>query len=199
MIYQRGYLARPLDALFSSATRVAVLRVVAREERQLSGRAIARMAGVNHQAAANALEALRVLGVVLRSGEGRDTGWSLARRTYIGKSLVEAVFRAESHFAKDVVSFIQGELRGACAGVILYGAVAKGRLEPGGVLKFAAVVGKAGRLPLAAKVRALEGSLGRTWGLKPEGRVVSSLEAGKLSLFEEAWRLLPDEGRDWVA
>lgn len=198
MIYKRGYLARPLDALFSNVTRVAVLRVLATEEGSMSGRAIGRMAGVNHQAAANALEALRELGVVQRSGEGRETGWSLARRSYLGKSVIEAVFRQESHFAKDVAGFIRGELRDACAGVILYGAAAKGRLEPGGVLKFAAVAGKTGRLALAAKVRAVEGALWRGWGLRSEGRAVSSSEAGKLSLFEEAWRLLPDEGRDWV-
>ena len=57
MIYLKGHLARPLDAVLSAPSRLAVLRELARARAPLSGRALARLAGINHQGAATALAA----------------------------------------------------------------------------------------------------------------------------------------------
>ena len=63
MIYLNGHLARPLDAALSNGSRVAVLRVLrGGGEVGKSGREIARLAGINHQAAAQALAGLAELG-----------------------------------------------------------------------------------------------------------------------------------------
>lgn len=198
MIYKRGFLARPYDEFFSNQTRVAVLRVLSGQGVSMSGRAIARLAQVNHQAAANALEAFEQLGIARRSGEGRDTRWSFADRSAMAIELA-ALFRQEAGFARCVVAAVQKHLRKNSAGAILYGAVAKGRLEPRGTLHFAGVVGKAGRRALAADIRVCEAELLRVWSIRSQGKAVSSEEAGRLSLFETAWRVLPDEGPDWVS
>lgn len=198
MIYQRGFLARPLDALFSNGTRVAVLRALFKSRQPISGRAAARDAGVNHQAAANALSALEELGIAKRSGTGRDILWSLDRRRWVVSEFIEHVFEIEENYAVCVAQAIREPLKPLCAGLLLLGAAARGKLEPGGTLVFAAVVGKAGRAPLAKAVRQVVEELWSLWGLKAEARVVTSEEAGNLAILDEAWRLYPGpEGRGW--
>lgn len=199
MIYSRGYLARPLDAFFSNGSRVAVMRALWKSRGPSSGRALARGARVNHQAAAKALAVFEAFGVARRGGSGRNTLWALNRSSALFLYVLEPVFAVEEKFALSVVGVLQARLLRVAAGVIIHGSAAKGRLEAGAPFHFAAVTGRAGRAPLAAAVREAEKELREAWGLKAEGRVVSDAEAGRLSLFEGAWRVLPDEGPDWVA
>lgn len=198
MIYQRGFLARPLDALFANGSQLAVLRALYKHENPVSGRALARSAGVSHQAAAKSLRVLEKLRLARRSDSGRNTRWRLEGRSFLVRELLEQIMEVEESYAPTVVQVVQGGLRQHAAGAILYGKTAKGRLQPGAPFQFAAVYGKKGRAPLAAAVRQVEATLREAWGLNAEGRVVSDEEAQRLSLFETAWRVLPDEGPDWV-
>ena len=63
-------LERPLDWVFSAPCHVAILRALMDSKEGMSGRAVARRAGINHQACARALRKLEGLGVTRRRGSG---------------------------------------------------------------------------------------------------------------------------------
>jgi hypothetical protein len=194
MIYKRGFLACPLDALFSNGTRVAVLRVLHDKHEPIAGRAVARMAQVNHQAAANALKSLQRLKVVRGTADGR---WILERRNILGLDLVQKTFKTEAVYVASLVDTVRNRLAGTADGAFFFGAAALGKLAPGGTLHLAAVVGRKGRAPLAEAVRGLSTDIRQVWGLELDARVLSAEDARLLSVREEAWRLLPDEGPGW--
>src|SRR3569832_100762 len=115
MIYLHGHLARPLDAALSNASKVAVLRVLhADDDRDFSGRQIAQIAGINHQAAAQALAGLEKLGIVWRQDAGRKYVWRLDRRHHVGEAL-SALFKAEKRHAEEIAAAIKSRLKGKAA------------------------------------------------------------------------------------
>ncbi|MDX6769207.1 MAG: hypothetical protein SF051_06715 [Elusimicrobiota bacterium] len=196
MIYLRGHLARPLDAVLSSGSRVAVLRALAGLAEGLGGRQVARAAGLNHQTAALALAALERLGVVQRLEWGAQRVlWRLDRRRWLVTEALEPLLAKEKAHARAVAAAVKSRFKGVGLGVLLHGDAAKGALAPGKPLKLAVVGG--GRAAADA-VRGLATELRERYGVAVEGRVVTPAEASRLGALEETWRLLPDEGRGWV-
>ncbi len=57
---------RPLDHILSARSQIAVLRVLLDSAHGLTGREIARQAGMNHQACIEALSRLETLGLLRR-------------------------------------------------------------------------------------------------------------------------------------
>ena len=194
MIYRKGHLARPLDAALSNPSRLAVLRALARSKAPLTGRAAAREAGINHQGAAVALAALEALGLVERRAEGRAGLWRLDRRRWLVSELLLPLLEREAEHARGVAGAVKKGLRGKAAAVLLGGAAAKGRQEPGKPLELVAVEGPAGRRPLGEALRALAAGLREDWGLELETRVLSRREAARAAAVEDLWELLPNEG-----
>src|ERR1019366_4944275 len=100
MIYLSGHLARPLDAALSCGSRVAVLRVLrGAGEVGKSGRSIARAAGINHQAAAQALAALAELGLLERRAWGPKVLWRLDRRRWLVSEMLLPLLKKEAEHA----------------------------------------------------------------------------------------------------
>lgn len=199
MIYQRGHLARPLDAALSNASRLAVLRVLAGAgELGRSGRATARLAGINHQSAASALDALHALGLVARYSSGRSVMWRLDRRRWLVRTALLPLLEKEAEHADAVAATVKGALDGRCRAVLVVGAAAAGKLAPGKPLQLL-VVEKGGRRGAAEALRALKAALDEEWALELDARIVSAAEAMKAAALDDAWRLLPDEGRGFVS
>jgi len=194
MIYQKGHLARPLDAVLSAPSRVAVLRAMARAKSPLSGRALARLAGINHQGAAVALAALAKIGLVERRPAGRSDQWRLDRRRWLMTELLLPLFEREAEHAEAVADAVKKGLRGKAAAVLLAGAAAKGRLEPGLALELVVVEGAMGRRPLSEALRGLEALLLERWTLKLAVRVLTRRESQRAVSVEDLWELLPVEG-----
>lgn len=194
MIYQKGHLARPLDAVLSAPSRLAVLRALARARTPLSGRALARLAGINHQGAATALSALERLGLVERRPAGRSGHWRLDRRNWLVSELLAPLFEREAEHAEAVAGAIKKALRGKAAAALLGGAAAKGRLEPGRPVELVVVEGAAGRRPLSEAVRGLGALLKELWSLDLEVRVLARRDAARAAALEDLWELLPEEG-----
>lgn len=195
MIYQRGHLARPLDAILSAASRLAVLRQLQNAEEGLSGRLVARRAGINHQSAALALADLAKHGIVERRQWGSQALWRLDRRRWLVTELIEPFLNKEAEHADELAALIKKRLKGLGKGALLHGDGARGKLRPGQALKLAVVGGGA---PAANAIRALAAELRERHALELEGRVVDETEAFRLGAFEDAWRLLPDEGPGWT-
>lgn len=194
MIYLKGHLARPLDSVLSAPSRLAVLRALFRAKSPLSGRALARSAGINHQGAAVALAALAKLGLVERRPAGRSDEWRLDRRRWLMSELLLPLFEREAEHADAIVSAIKKGLRGKAAAVLIGGATAKGRLEPGQPVELVLVEGATGRRALSEAVRGLTALLKAQWSLPLEVRVITRREATRVVALEDLWELLPVEG-----
>ena len=194
MIYLKGHLARPLDAVLSAPSRLAVLRALVRVKTPLSGRALARIAGINHQAAAMALGALEGLGLVERRPAGRSDQWRLDRRRWLMSELLLPLFAREAEHADAVVAAIKKSLRGKGAAVLLGGPTAKGRLEPGRPVELIVVEGAMGRRTLSEAIRGLTALMKEQWSLRLEVRVLTRREAVRAVALEDLWELLPVEG-----
>lgn len=199
MIYQRGFLARPLDAALSAASRVAVLRVLAGAgEVGRAGRVVARQAGINHQSAALALYALRELGVAASFRDGRRTVWRLDRRRWLVREVLLPMMEREAAHAEGVSAAIKAALRGRCKAALIVGDAAVGRQAPGKPLQLVVVEG-ASRRALSDALRELKSELDAEWALALDARIASPNEATRIAAMEDAWRLLPDEGPGFVS
>src|SRR5688572_16481252 len=99
MIYLKGHLARPLDALFSSPSRLAPLRALHLAPEGLTGRWVARRAGISPQAALNALDALAGLHLVTKQESGRSLIWFVARKHWLNAKLLGPLFASEKELA----------------------------------------------------------------------------------------------------
>lgn len=198
MIYQRGHLARPLDAVLSSASRLAVLRQLRGLPEGKRGRLIARHAGLNHQTVALALADLTEQGIVERRSWGpREVLWRLNRARWEVTELIEPLLEKEAQLPFALVDMIRELVkRSGAKGSLLHGDAARGKLASGKPLKLGLVGG--GRKG-AEGLRALAAELKRRYGLTLEGKVITQAQAIHLSAFDDTWRIIPDEGRNWAA
>ncbi|MBI3287944.1 MAG: hypothetical protein HYZ74_00315 [Elusimicrobia bacterium] len=194
MIYLKGHLARPLEGVLSAPSRLAVMRALFRAKSPCSGRALARVAGINHQAAAIALTALAKLGLVERRPSGRSDQWRIDRRRWLNSELLLPLLEREAEYAQAVVDEIKKTLRGKAAAVLVSGAAAKGGLAPGKPLELVVVEGLAGRAALGEALRGLAVLMRERWTLDLGVRVLSQREAARASSIENLWQLLPMEG-----
>ena len=194
MIYLKGHLARPLDAVLSAPSRLAVLRALFRAKSPLSGRALARIAGINHQGASVALAGLAKLGLVERRPAGRSDQWRLDRRRWLMSELLLPLLEREGEHADAVSDAVRKALRGKAAAVLIGGAAAKGRLEPERPLELIVVEGATGRRLLSEAVLGLSALLKERWALALDVRVVSRKEGLRAVALEDLWELLPVEG-----
>jgi DNA-binding transcriptional ArsR family regulator len=194
MIYLKGHLARPLDAVLSAPSRLAVLRALVRARQPLSGRALARLAGINHQGAAAALLELAKLGLVERRPEGRRAQWRIIRTNWIVSELLMPLYEREAGLPGTVAGSIRTALRGKCAAVLIGGEAAKGHLEPGRPMELVLVEGGAGRRLLSEAVHGLAALMKKRWSLELEVRVLSRNQAARAAAVEHLWELLPVEG-----
>lgn len=194
MIYLKGHLSRPLDAVLTAPSRLAVLRALFRAKSPLSGRALARLAGINHQGAAVALAGLARLGLVERRPAGRSDQWRLDRKGWLMSELLLPLLEREAEHAGAVVDAIRKGLRGKAAAVFVGGEAAKGRLFPGGAVELVVVEGALGRRPLSEALRDLGARLREQWSLPLEARVLARRDAARAAAVEDLWELLPVEG-----
>lgn len=181
MIYLKGRLARPLDAVLSAPSRLSVLRALFRARAPLSGRAVARHAGINHQGAAVALAGLAKLGLVERRPAGRSDQWRLDRRKWLMTELLLPLLEREAAHADAVANEIKKALRGRAEAVLI---AAK---EP---LQLIVVEGRRS----SEAIRGLKALLEGRWALDVEIRSVSRAQGLRAVALENLWELLPVEG-----
>lgn len=198
MIYLRGHLARPLDAALSNGSRVAVLRVLHDDDGDRGGREIARLAGINHQAAAQALAGLEELGIVRRQDWGTKSVWRLDRRRFVGEALLE-LFKAEKRHAMEIASAIKARLKGKADAVVIVGDAAKGRLASGKPLELVAVCEAGKRRPLIEAVRIVTADLEERFGLELKVSMLTKREASASFDVSDGWQLLPSEERPSIS
>jgi predicted nucleotidyltransferase len=114
-----------LDNIFSSQGTVKVLRVLKNSVVGLSGRQIASLAGITHQAAHNSLANLESLKIVNRVIGGSSHLFTLNRNNFITKNVIESVFNSESDYRDRIFSTIKKALSKHSVSSIIFGSVAR--------------------------------------------------------------------------
>lgn len=198
MIYQRGHLARPLDAVLGRASRLAALRALHAAPEGLSGRQVARRAGINHQAAALALQALEKAGLAQRRVGSRSIQWRLDRRRFLIDEMLLGLFEGEVRHAEEIVAAIKGHLDCKADAVVIVGSAAKGRLAVGAPLELVVLCEPSRRRALPQAVRDLARDLDERFALALKVETLSRREASSRIELLDGWQLLPTEGRPSV-
>lgn len=121
---------RPLDWLFAAPSHIGVLRAIKDAPEGMSGRAVARAAGLNHEACRMALVRLETLGVVTRILTDRTQLVRLNRANELVNRGLLPLFRTESELKEEVYSLIRRTFRGRAKAVTVFGSVARGEERP---------------------------------------------------------------------
>ncbi|MBX2993049.1 MAG: nucleotidyltransferase domain-containing protein [Bacteroidetes bacterium] len=115
----------PLDDLLLSWTHIAVVRPLQHAKQGLTGREIARLAGIHHRTCLDALTALESLAVVQRLRGGRDHLFSLNGEHVLVQTVLLPLLAAERGFQKDLFRQVATACRKHCVSVIVFGSVAR--------------------------------------------------------------------------
>ena len=114
-----------LDHLFNSQGTVKVLRVLKNSMVGLTGRQIAVLAGITHQAAHNTLANLESLKLINRVIGGSSHLFTLNRNNFLIKKVIRVVFDTEIEFRDNIFFIIKKALSKYTVSVILFGSVAR--------------------------------------------------------------------------
>jgi len=136
-------LHRVWDEVFSTWSHLAVLRALQHSARGMTGREVARVAGMNHRAGLEALSKLEALGIVSRIRGGRDHLFSLNREHALVAGGILPLLAAESRYAEDLKKIVGRRLGKHAVSVIVFGSVARGEETPASDLDVCLVVSRA--------------------------------------------------------
>jgi predicted nucleotidyltransferase len=127
---RRMWLRDPLDDLFSSRAKVSILRVVTGVNTPLSGREIARRAGLWPASASKALGELTASGVLVCRDHGRAKAYELDHANLKSLAILQDLFRAEAERYREFIADLSGGLPEAIS-VVLFGSEARRDARPG--------------------------------------------------------------------
>jgi len=138
----------PLDELFKSSSHIAVLRALQHSKEGMSGRAVARATGINHQTSVNAVRNMESIGLIDRQGSGQSQLIRLNRESHIVTKLLLPLLTKEREMEEKILENIRKLLRGdlgriarpyALSGTI-FGSFARRENRAGSDLDFLVVV-----------------------------------------------------------
>jgi len=124
------WLQNPLDDILSSKAKVAVLRVVCASPVPLSGREIARRAGISSANASRVLGELRRSGVLRSQGHGRVITYALGDQKVALVRQLRELFAVEGKRRERAVADLVAGVPGLVS-VILFGSEARGEAASG--------------------------------------------------------------------
>jgi predicted nucleotidyltransferase len=130
---------RPLDQVFVAASHVAVCRALLDTAEGMSGRQVARQAGINHQTCAVALGRLEDIGVIRRQGSGQVQLFRLNRENLVVRDLLVPLLTKEREVFPRILRRVGELLAGRCAQAMIFGSVARGEEQPESDLDLLAV------------------------------------------------------------
>jgi predicted nucleotidyltransferase len=120
-----------LEALFGGPGRTAVLRLLATQTSELTGRQVAELAGVSQPGTARILNHLAGFGVVQRRRAGQAILHQLDRDNLLVQTVVLPALAAEAHLIEDLKSELRVAFGSLAMSVVLFGSVARGESGPG--------------------------------------------------------------------
>jgi predicted nucleotidyltransferase len=126
----REYVRRPLNAVLGAPSHIAVLRSLYTTGAGLTGREIARSAGVAVQATHDALARLAAANLVRWTQAGRAHVYELNRDHFLFRSGIQPLLDAESEFRSQIRAILKRALSGHVLLAAIFGSVARGEDHP---------------------------------------------------------------------
>ncbi len=120
------YVRRPLNAIFGAPSHIAILRALRGSSVGLSGRAVARAAGIAQQAAMDGLARLESSGMVRRHAVGKTYVFQLQPRHRLVHGVVAPMLEEEERFREGVLAILRRKVPREVASLALYGSAARG-------------------------------------------------------------------------
>ena len=192
-----SHLRYPLDRLFSRASHMAILRVLQDNREGMSGRAIAREAGINHQACALALRHLEGLGLLQRQGQGRTQLLRLNFDNYLVKELILPLLKKERDFQDHMRQDIAKAFRDKTLAITVFGSVARGQDIPGSDIDVLIVSEGSDKNQVLEKATGYSAEFKRKYGLRLSPIVMTPREARKrVKSSEPLFKNILSEGID---
>ena len=114
-----------LDNVFSTRSNIAVLRVLKEVKIGLSGREIAKQAGLSAPSALETLSTLENLNIVSRQRGGREHFFFLNREHFLVKKIIVPNLNSEKKFVESLFADIKKGLGEYASSVILFGSSAR--------------------------------------------------------------------------
>src|SRR5712671_3736166 len=139
----REYVRRPLNAVLGAPSHIAVLRSLHTMGAGLTGRAIARSAGVAVQAAHDALARLAAANLVRWTQAGRAHVYEINRDHFLFKNGILPLLEAESAFRSQIRAILKRALSGHVLSAAIFGSVARGEDHPESDLDLIMIVERA--------------------------------------------------------
>ena len=131
-----------LDEIFSRWSNVAVLRALNKYAVGISGREVAREAGIAVKNCFAALDDLENIGIVTRIRGGRDHIFSLNRNHFLVQEGVVPFFEIEGKFVEAIFNDIRKKLKNKCHSVYVFGSVARKQEKVGSDLDLCIIYNK---------------------------------------------------------
>jgi predicted nucleotidyltransferase len=162
-----GTLRRPMDAVFAAPSHLALLRVLSDTSHGASGRELARLAGLSHQAANNALARLEVMGLVRRVGRGRTFLYTLNADHTLFTRLLRPLLEAERGVFREIIKSVEKAVSPHCLSATIFGSVARASEGPSSDFDLLVVMRQGQRRDQVSRVLSdLASRLSRTWGIR---------------------------------
>jgi len=156
-----------LDHVFSTWSHIAVLRVLKDILHPLTGREVARRAGMNHRPCLRALSALEELRIVIRQRGGRDHLFTLNREHRLVRDGILPLLEVESGFARAVGGALAKKLGRHVVSLVLFGSVARRQETPRSDLDLCLIVSaRVDKGKSLEEVHALAPTLLRSFGVR---------------------------------
>ena len=130
-----------MDQVFVAASHVAVCRALQDTAEGMSGRQVARQAGINHQTCAMALRRLEDLGIVRRQGSGQTQLFQLNRENLLVRDLLLPLLQKERKIFPRVLRRVGALLAGRCRRALIFGSAARGEERPDSDLDLLLIAG----------------------------------------------------------
>ncbi len=171
---------KALDHVFSSQGTVKVLRVLNNSVVGITGRQIASLACITHQTAHNSLANLESLKLVNRVIGGSSHLFSLNRKNYLAKEIIQVIFESESNYRESIFSIIKKAISKHSISLILFGSVARKEESAESDLDLCIVYDKEKKL-LEKQVNTLQDNLYKEFGVTLAPFYISAKEFTKRS------------------
>lgn len=118
-------LYKVFNEIFSTYSSIAVLRELQYSKNGLTGREIARLAGISPPSALKALVKMTDLNLVNMQIGGRDHIYKLNFENVLVKEGILSVLKSERNLKGNIANIIKKKMSAYCTSVILYGSVAR--------------------------------------------------------------------------
>lgn len=174
---KKAFISYPLDWTFAAPSQLAVLRALKDSAEGMSGRAAARVAGINHQACKQALDRLETIGLVLRQGAGHTQLLRLNFEHELVKDALLPLFAAEKVFQSRLRAAIARAIGKDARTATLFGSAARKEDRPGSDIDLLLVAEGGRKTALADKAAEFGRGFIRRYGVRLSPIVYSAAEA----------------------